>query len=423
MFELKGKNGKAMIYADIFDDATISQIMMLLNSPLAKNSKIRIMADCHAGKGAVVGTTMTIVDKVCPSLVGMDIGCGMTCVCLGKLDINQKFLEELDKACYFVPHGFSVHEHIPNHLWNIAKKELKCKTGREFIDSLHAKDYLKDITKVLCALGSLGGGNHFIELDKDEEDTIYLVVHSGSRTLGKEIGESYQRLALKNVSEEISDYRKKLDGLKNKVEYDKLRTEFLDKFSDLPKDLYYLEKEALKNYLDDTKQVQKFASLNRKLIVYQILNYLFKEEFNIVKNKYTSSNYSFEYFETIHNYIEPEANILRKGSIRALKDEMVLIPMNMRDGTLLCRGLGNPEYNYSAPHGAGRLLSRADAKESISLEEYKNTMKNIYTTSVSSTTLDESPFAYKPVEAILNNIKDTVEVMHILKPLYNFKAS
>lgn len=367
MFTIKNSSGNiTKIFAETFESSAFDQVKNLSNHPAYQESKIRIMPDGHAGAGCTIGTTMTITESgVAPNLVGVDIGCGMLTVRLGKeLPIS---LEEIDKNIRkYVPSGFSVNEYP---LEEFDFSGLKCKSS-------------VDISRAELALGSLGGGNHFIEISLDDATgEYYLIIHSGSRKFGNDICKHYQKLASEG---------KNLKGTS--------------------KDLEPLTGEDLKDYLNDMKIAQSYASENRNVIARTILS------------KCSLKNHGS--FETVHNYIDFKRMILRKGAVSAEKDELLLIPMNMRDGSLLCRGLGNEDWNFSAPHGAGRKLSRSKAKEVLTMDSFKESMKDIFTTSVKESTLDESPDAYKDSEEILNSIVGTsVELIGRLKPVYNFKAS
>ena len=413
MFNVRGKNGEAKIFTDLADEVTIGQIIGILNSELAKDSQVRIMPDCHAGAGCVIGTTMKKTDKVCPNIVGVDIGCGMLVVELGKIAID---LEKFDRCCHEIPSGNAVYEDIRqiDHQWNCSNFT---KDRYSWLDSFECAKLLRNKERLWGSLGSLGGGNHFIELDKDDDDNVYLVIHSGSRNLGKQVAEIYQDIAEKkllNNSKEKADLIAKLKAQGRFQEIQDKLTELSKKQPKTPKELAYLTDTDKSNYYNDMNLCQRFASENRKRIAFQILEKYFEKK--IWEN-------NFPNFETIHNYMDFNHGILRKGAVSAQKGEKLIIPMNMRDGSLICIGKGNPDWNYSAPHGAGRLMSRAEAREKISLEEFSDSMQGIYSTTVNRSTLDESPMAYKPMEIIVENIKDTVEIVKIIKPIYNFKAS
>lgn len=392
------------IFTSNIEDKAREQIDLLLEQGPFKDCKIRIMPDVHAGAGCVIGFTGNLGDKVIPNIVGVDIGCGMLCVELGNIDLDLKKLDEIIHNS--IPNGMNVNDEVYEY-FDISKllchKELKNKDGW--------------LEKSLC---SLGGGNHFIEVDIDEDNNKYLVIHTGSRNLGKQVAEIYQNKAIEYCSykeemkQEIQDTIKKYKEQGRQQEIQQKLIEIHKKYegkTKLPKDLCYLEGKLREDYLHDMKICQEFASKNRELIATKIISklglYLFIEE----------------HFETIHNYIDFEDNIIRKGSIKANKGKKVIIPMNMRDGCIIGIGKGNDDWNQSAPHGAGRTMSRNMAKEKLSMEEYKNSMKNIYTTSVNEETIDEAPMVYKPMEEIIEYIKDTVDVVKIIKPIYNFKAS
>jgi len=432
MIELNGKFANAYIFADIVDEETYGQIIKVINNPVAKDSRLAIMADCHAGAGCVIGTTMLLKDRVCPNLVGVDIGCGMLTVPLGKLNFNEDDFKRFDDACHNVPSGFCIYKTIPESLWADIKSPV------DYLKKLHFFKDLKEVDRLMCSMGTLGGGNHFIELDIDDEGMYYLVIHSGSRNLGKQVCEYYQRLAHRNVC----SHKKEIDTLINKLkeegkqqEIEKEIKALRESFPIVVEDLAFVEGEDMQNYINDLKICQDFAHRNRKAIAMNILSNFF--ELNKITrwdklsfkyggkktNKFLNDKGTLEAFETIHNYIDVDSMILRKGAVRANKGETLLIPINMRDGSLICIGKGNPDFNYSAPHGAGRLMSRRAAKDSIKIEEYIETMKGIHSSTVNSSTIDEAPFAYKPISSIIENTKETVEILKIIKPIYNFKAS
>ncbi|NLM33646.1 MAG: RtcB family protein [Acholeplasmataceae bacterium] len=374
MFVIKGRFNEAVVYANNIDSETKTQIKHLLDQEFVKNSIIRIMPDCHAGIGCVIGTTMTITDKIVPNLVGVDIGCGMLTIKLGKIDIIYKNLDNFIRQN--IPAGLKVHSKVQPLDVNI--KKMKC------FDELDRPEYY------FQSVGTLGSGNHFIEIGVDDFDNKYLIIHSGSRHLGHQVAQYYQRKAKKYIEQQY---------LKRNIP------------SLIPKDLCYLEGKDYQDYLHDMNICQQYASENRYRMAKKILNYL-----NLsIKN--------LDHFETIHNYINLKDMILRKGAISVYRGERVLIPINMKDGSIIAIGKGNKEYNYSAPHGAGRIISRRQAKQVLSLEKFERVMEGIYTTSISKDTLDEAPFVYKPMEEILENIQDTVEVLQIIKPVYNFKAN
>ena len=421
------------IFTDDIEQEAINQINELLDQEAFKDSKIRIMPDVHAGKGCVIGFTGNLGDKVIPNIDGVDIGCGMLCVELGNIDLN---LERLDKIIReYVPSGFEVHNERKYKFLEL--QDLKC--YRE----------LKDTKRLERSIGTLGGGNHFIEIDIDEDNNKYLIIHTGSRNLGKQVAEYYQELANQLCNYNISEYKEKQQELIKKYKEQgrkqeiqsalmKLKEKYKIDHKKIPKDLAYLEGQYREDYLHDMKICQEFAKDNRLCIAKQILcNYFqlpYYEGYKSVRLRkkamstcdwYTQDmiERDFWYFETIHNYISFEDNIVRKGAISAKKGEMVLIPMNMRDGCIIGVGKGNDDWNQSAPHGAGRIMSRMKAKETFNLDEYKESMKDVYTTSVNEDTIDEAPFVYKPMQEIIDNIGDTVDIIKIIKPIYNFKAS
>ena len=401
MLEIKGKISSAICYASIIEPKAIDQIRRMCDYEFTRGSKIRIMPDVHAGKGCTIGTTMTVVDKAVPNIVGVDIGCGMYTVELGKEDID---LKKLDVAAHFIPSGMNVWNDIQEN-FNI--EELKC------YDQLINIDWLK------CSLGSLGGGNHFIEVDVSEDGTKYLIIHSGSRNLGKQVAQIYQEKAIdqcKGISVYKEEKNNIVENLKAEGRFQEIETALkifekkkLEQAVDIPDDLCYVSGKLLEDYLYDVEICQRFAKRNRELMAEIIL-----KQTGII---------SYSSFHTIHNYIDMQEMILRKGSIAAHDGEKVLIPINMRDGSVLAIGKGNSEWNYSAPHGAGRLMSRMQAKENISLEDYKKSMEGVYTTSVNLETLDEAPMAYKSLNDIIDVIKETVDIIEVMKPIYNFKAS
>lgn len=381
------KYGDIEIYAKTVEQEAISQILEMANSPLGENAHIRIMPDCHAGAGCVIGTTMLIADKVCPNLVGVDIGCGVDLV---KTDIDfENRLEELDEAIRkYIPFGMETHS--TEKEWNF--EDLYC---WEHLD-LQAKSRAK------TALGTLGGGNHFIEAYKDG----WLSVHSGSRNIGYKVAEYYQKLAEKRIKEYNSNLLKE----KIKTIEPKMREEWLksNKIS-INKDLCYLTDEDMRAYLHDVAIMQSFANDNRMEMLSKITMVM--------------GGKILEHINSIHNYIDTKNMILRKGAISAQDRQLLVIPLNMRDGLLLCKGRGNPEWNYSAPHGAGRLYSRSKAKETFTVEEYAEQMKGIFSTCINESTIDEAPFVYKDYQEIVECVEPTVEILDRLIPIFNFKAS
>ena len=393
------------IFTNNIEQEAINQINLLLEQEPFKNCKVRIMPDVHAGKGCVIGFTADLGDKVIPNIVGVDIGCGMLCVELGNIDIDLKLLDDI------------INKYIPAGR-NIREQKL---IDFEKINDLYCLRELKETKKFNRAIGTLGGGNHFIEIDVDDENNKYLVIHTGSRNLGKQVADYYQDLAIQLCSGKEEMFKRKEEIIKiykeqgRKSEIQKalkeLEKEYKQNKPDLPNELCYLEGKYREMYLHDMKICQEYAKINRQYIASEII-----KNMNIYTNSLTPA------FETIHNYISFEDNIVRKGAIRANKGERVIIPINMRDGSIIAVGKGNEDWNNSAPHGAGRIMSRHKAKETFNLEEFKESMKNIYSTSVVEETIDEAPFVYKPMQEIIDNIKDTVEIKKIIKPIYNFKA-
>jgi len=399
MIELKGKYNKAKIFTDVVDETSISEIILLLNQEFVSDSKIRLMPDVHAGAGCTIGTTMTITDKIVPNLVGVDIGCGMETIKIKEKHIE---LQQLDKLIYQkIPSGFDIREKAHSYFDKINLEELYC---YKHINQIRAEK----------SLGTLGGGNHFIEANKDSSGNIYIVVHSGSRHLGLEVANYYQLegyKALNSCSKKDIDIliaNLKAQGRTKEIQKS-ITTLKNTKTTSIPKQLAYVTGDLLTQYIHDMKIIQNYAQWNRKAMIYEIVKGM---KLHII-----------EQFTTIHNYIDTDTMILRKGAVSAQKNEKLLIPINMRDGSLICIGKGNEDWNYSAPHGAGRVMSRKKAKENISLEEYKKTMEGIYTTSVNEETLDEAPMAYKSLEDIIDVIKESVDVIDVMKPIYNFKAS
>ena len=399
MFEIKGKINTAICYAKVVENEAVEQIRRMCDYEFAAKSKIRIMPDVHAGKGCTVGTTMTVVDKVVPNIVGVDIGCGMYTVYLGKTEID---FEKLDTAAHFVPSGKRVWE-----------------SRRERFDLLSLRCYrsLKNTKRLERSLGTLGGGNHFIEVNQAKDGTKYLVIHTGSRNLGKQVAELYQRLAI-DLNKGKETYFQKRDaiiqeyketGRKKEIQAALQAISWDQKETNIPEDLCFLYGTYFADYLHDVEICQQFAKRNREIIAEVLLE--------------RTGLTAVDAFHTIHNYIDTNEMILRKGAISAHKGEKVLIPLNMRDGSILAIGKGNPEWNQSAPHGAGRLMSRRKAKETLNMDEYHHEMQGVYTTSVNPSTLDEAPMAYKALEDIVAVIDDTIEIIEIIKPIYNFKAS
>ena len=403
--ELKGKYGKAKVFTDILEDGAREQIEKLLDQDFVEGSDVRIMPDVHEGMGCVIGFTADMKDKVIPNIVGVDIGCGVITVELGDIDMDLSKLDDIVNKK--IPSGSSVH----------GGRKVKF----DKLEDLKIFRELKDTRRLERSIGTLGGGNHFVEVGKDSRDNKYLMIHSGSRNLGTQVARFYQNLAIDLCSgkeeyfirrdEIIEGFKEKGKKKQIKKALKELKAEYAGLKPDYPKDLCYLTGDYREQYLHDMKICQEYASLNRQTMAEIILNYLFQNSLE-----------DFSWFETVHNYIDFRDNIIRKGAIASYEDEKLLIPINMRDGSILGRGKGNPDWNYSAPHGAGRILSRTEAKEKLSLEDFKSSMEGIYSTSVSKKTLDESPDAYKSIESILASLDETVDVIDVIKPIYNYKA-
>lgn len=406
------KGGRIMadlkIFTENIEHEALNQIYTLVKQPAFSDCKIRIMPDVHAGTGCVIGFTADLGEKVIPNIVGVDIGCGMLTTNLGNIDID---FEKLDKIIReYVPSGRKVHE------------EENSSVASDIIEKLHCKEQLKNIDWLKRSCGTLGGGNHFIEVDNDRNNNKYLVIHSGSRNIGKQVAEIYQQMAIDDISGKsnfkqdseklIAEYKKCKREIEISNAIKELKQSYKTNTTKIPRELSYLVGKHREMYLHDMKLCQEFAEINRRTIQ-RIICY--RMDWKVAKET--------EQFQTIHNYIEHDTNIVRKGAISAKMGEKVLIPINMRDGCILGIGKGNEDWNYSAPHGAGRTMSRSKAKESILLEEYQKAMDGIFTTSVNKSTIDESPMAYKTMDEIIGNIKDTVEIVDIIKPIYNFKAN
>lgn len=421
---MKTADRNLKIFTENIEEEAIKQIDELLEQEPFKDCKVRIMPDVHAGKGCVIGFTADLGNKVIPNIVGVDIGCGMLCVKLGKSDLDLKKLDKIINE--YIPAGRNIRE----------EKLIKF----EDINKLHCLRNLKETKKFNRAIGTLGGGNHFIEVDIDNENNKYLVIHTGSRNMGKQVADYYQNLAIELCSGKEEMYKKKEEIIKTYKEQGRkteiqqtlkeIEKDYKNNKPNLPNDLCYLQGEYREMYLHDMKICQEYASLNRRLIAKEILSKYFNSN-NVMIAKVKEHNYGqilsdvfpkMIWFETIHNYISFEDNIVRKGAISAKKGEKVIIPINMRDGSIIAVGKGNEDWNNSAPHGAGRIMSRIKAKETFKLDDFKESMKGIYTTSVVEETIDEAPFVYKPMQEIIDNIQDTVEIQKIIKPIYNFKA-
>lgn len=398
MIELKGTYNEAKIFTDHADESSIAQVRVLLEQEFVSGSRIRLMPDIHAGAGCTIGTTMTITDKIVPNLVGVDIGCGMETALLKEKHIE---LQKLDKIIYEkIPSGFEIREKTHPYFDEIDLTQLYC---YKHINPARAEK----------SLGTLGGGNHFIEADKDEDGNLYLVVHSGSRHLGLEVAQYYQEegwkalngTAKKDIELLIADL--KAQGREQEIQAAVEARKSTVK-TDVPRMLAYVTGDLFGQYIHDMKIIQKYAVLNRQAMMREIVKGM--------------KLHVKEQFTTVHNYIDTDAMILRKGAVSAKKGEKLLIPVNMRDGSLICTGKGNEDWNESAPHGAGRLMSRSAARQAFTVSEFKKQMSGVYTTSVNKGTLDECPMAYKGMEEIVANIADTAEIDKIIRPVYNFKA-
>lgn len=391
------KYGDFKVFAKSVEQAAISQVFDIANSPLGEGAHIRIMPDAHAGKGCVIGTTMRYNGKICPNVVGVDIGCGVLAY---KLDCSSIDFEKLDEACrYVIVSGR-----------NARDRAIHVDYQKELLSDLRCWDNISNKEYIFKSLGTLGGGNHFIEIDIAEDGSYWLMIHSGSRNLGKQVAEYYQKLAEHIIVDEHLALRAELiDTLKRQGRQEEIQTELAKVPRRPATGLEYLEGINVRYYLHDMAICQAWASVNRALIAKDIIDAM---QWEVVDK-----------IESVHNYIDIENSIIRKGAISAQKDELCFIPLNMRDGTLICRGKGNPDWNYSAPHGAGRIISRAKAKELISLEEFQESMKDVYSSTVCKATIDEAPFAYKDMEEIMNAIEPTVEIIERIIPVYNYKAT
>ena len=396
--EIRGNFNAAKVFTSVVDDKSIEQIRTLCDQEFVRDAKIRMMPDVHAGAGCTIGTTMTITDKIVPNLVGVDIGCGMLTTMIDAHAVDFDVLDAVIRQ--HIPYGFDVRKKRHAFSYDIHLEELKC---FRHINELRA----------LLGIGSLGGGNHFIEIDKDDDGNLYLVIHSGSRYVGLQTANYYQNLAWlernQNSKNDISDL---IERMKNEHKQKGIQKEIQKRKAmfkcEIPRELAYVEGSTFDDYIHDMALIQKYADLNRKAmasIIMRLMHWMPKEQFT-----------------TIHNYIDMESMILRKGAVSAKKNETLLIPINMRDGSLICKGLGNDDWNQSAPHGAGRILSRTQAKQALQLEDFKHAMDGIYTTTVGLDTIDEAPMAYKSMNDIVDNIQPTAEILKIIKPIYNFKA-
>ena len=405
MLELNGKYAMAKVFTDDIEEEAVSQIINLLNQPFAKDSNPRFMPDVHAGKGCTIGTTMKINDCTCPNLVGVDIGCGMLVIELDeRIDDFARFDEIIHQS---VPAGMNIHEK--------AKADYP-------IDNLHCYAKLRNPDYLIRSIGSLGGGNHFIEIDQSNDGKHWLIIHTGSRNLGKQVCEIYMDIAAENL-----EYGQKamnaacnelIERLKEEgrtrdisIELAKLKEDYRKKNAAVSKDLATVSGNDLENYLHDMKICQEYAKLNRETIA------------GIILSEYFGKNLKdCVHWHCIHNYIDVDNRILRKGSISAQKDEMVIIPLNMRDGCIIGKGKGNPDWNFSGPHGAGRKMSRSAAKQKLNVESFEQSMEGIYSTTVNESTLDEAPAAYKNADEIIDNVSESIEIIEVIKPVYNFKA-
>ena len=401
MFTIEGKHGTAACYAVNIEDKCVEQISAMLDMPFAEGANTAIMPDAHYGVGCTIGTTMKVTDAVVPNLVGVDIGCGMLTADLGHKPID---LPSFDEACHEIPSG--------THVWEGRKERFE-------LQELRCYRQLKDTRRMERSLGTLGGGNHFIEIDVASDGMQRLVIHSGSRNLGKQVAEYYQGLAvdLHSGKEEFFERKQELidsykaQGRRKEIQaaLKALFAEYADAEPDAPADLCWLYGKYMEDYLHDVDLCQQFAVRNRERMMVEIL----------ARTGLDASSV----FHTVHNYIDVDEMVLRKGAIAAHAGETVLIPLNMRDGSIIAKGRGNEEWNNSAPHGAGRVMSRTEAKEQLALSDYEADMKGVYSTSVSESTIDEAPAAYKPVEDIIGPIADAVDIVDVMKPIYNFKAS
>ena len=396
---IQGKVASAIAYASIIEQEAVDQIRRMCDYDCTAGSTIRIMPDVHSGKGCTIGTTMTIRDRAVPNVVGVDIGCGMYTLHLNEAAVD---FPRFDEAAHFIPSGM--------HVWEGRRESFD-------LEALRCFRALKDTRRLQRSLGTLGGGNHFIEIDRAADGGLYLIIHTGSRNLGKQVAEYYQQLAVE-LNQGREDYFKKRDALiaeykaagrRREIQAALKELRWNEKPLTIPEDLCYVYGTYLEDYLHDVEICQQFARRNREMIAEILLS--------------RSGLSGGEAFHTVHNYIDTREMILRKGAIAAHKGEKVLIPINMRDGSVLAIGRGNPDWNYSAPHGAGRLMSRNTARQTLDMAAYENAMQGIYTTSVNPATLDEAPMAYKSLEDIIGVIQDSVDVVDVMKPVYNFKAA
>jgi RNA-splicing ligase RtcB len=395
-----GDYGKAIVFNDVIEDEAIQQILQLLNQPMSKNAHVRIMPDVHAGKGCVIGYTALIDQYVVPNLVGVDIGCGVLAIRLSNKNLTDIDLKKIDAIVRDkLPTGRNIHEYKDESIGYLAGKAKDVYAIMSDVEEV-CKRTGQDYAYVIRSLGTLGGGNHFCEIDKDELGTYWLIVHSGSRNFGLKIAQYHQKIAEKQTNKQA------VEALKEKY----TGVELGEKIKQLPKmekGLEYLTDEAKDLYLHDMHIANEYAKINRNLIATTIL----------IECGLTQDGF----IESVHNYIDTEHHIIRKGAISARENELVVIPLNMRDGTIIGRGKSNKEWNYSAPHGAGRTMSRKHAKSFLDLAEFKQDMEGIVSSSVTESTLDESPQAYKDSKVIMDYLQDTVDIVAVLKPVWNFK--
>lgn len=401
---VEGKYNTAKVFTDVVEEKSLQQIKTLCDQEFTSGAKIRLMPDVHAGAGCTIGTTMTIKDKIVPNLVGVDIGCGMETLMIHKdseaaINFDPAKLDKIIRKN--IPSGFDIRKFQHDFVEEVEWENIK-------------GSYNKHRAKM--SLGTLGGGNHFIEADKDEDGNLYIVVHSGSRHAGLEIAEYYQEMAWKQLNGRTKAdidamiCRLKEEGRQNEIEAQMAAMNRQTKTL-VPKDLAFVSGYLFDDYINDMRIMQHFAMLNRKAMVNTISIGLHLKEEEIV-----------DQFTTIHNYIDTENMILRKGAVSAQQGEKLLIPINMRDGSLICIGKGNEDWNCSAPHGAGRVMSRTQARKGLSMDEFKAEMSGIWSSTVTKGTLDEAPMAYKTMDDIVANIGPTADIVNVIKPIYNFKA-
>ncbi len=388
MLTIKGKYNTATVYTDILTDSTVGQIMTLCNQKFAQGAKIRIMPDTHSGSSCVIGTTMTVKDQVVPNLVGVDIGCGLYVTKIKKgVKLNFDKLDRIIRNR--IPSGHHSHNK-PQYMFPLEEVQAPIHRGW-----------------ALRSLGTLGGGNHFIEVNEGS-DGVYLVIHSGSRVLGKEIAEYHQEIAYQKLSQRRQELKQLAKAVNDPAEKDALLQEREE--IKIPYELSYVSEKDLTNYLSDMQIAQQYAAFNRQSMALTILKAM-KWDKQVIES-----------FDSPHNYIDLQHMILRKGAASARKNEKMIVPLNMKDGSIIGVGKGNEEWNQSGPHGAGRMMSRSQARASISLENYQHMMRHVWTTSVSKKTLDEAPKAYKSKKQLLEHLHETMEVKEVIRPLYNFKG-